>query len=163
MPAFYSDTALSLCTMISMLRSELGYAVRIRVQIFASYFFHCTYGGTSITTLRIMTFSIMTLSITGLYVTLSKYNIEHNWHCSSELNNAVQYAECGCAECRILFNVIPRDIILNVIIMSVIMLSVVAPIWSSMLFDCQFSRGRHWKVLQCIMPLKSIQNKTLLF
>jgi hypothetical protein len=39
MPAFYSDTALSLCTMISMLRSELGFAVRIRILIFASNFF----------------------------------------------------------------------------------------------------------------------------
>jgi hypothetical protein len=42
-----------------------------------------------------MTFSIMTLSIKGLYVTISINDTQHI--------NSLQYAVCHYAECRVLF------------------------------------------------------------
>jgi hypothetical protein len=67
---------------------------------------------------RIMAFSIITLSMKGLYVTL---NIN-----ATESNNALHSDECRYAERRVLFFVMLSVIMMNVVMLSDVKLNVMS-------------------------------------
>ncbi len=64
-----------------------------------------------------MTFRIMALSIKSLYVAFSISDTQHS-----------NYAQCHCADCRILFIIKLNVIMLSVVMLNVVMPSVVAPL-----------------------------------
>jgi hypothetical protein len=66
-----------------------------------------------------MTFSILTLSIEGLYEAFSRNDTEQN--------NTLDPTECLHAECCILFIVILSVIMLNVVMLGIIIVIVMAP------------------------------------
>ncbi len=76
----------------------------------------CEYG---VRAISITIFSIMTLSIKGLFETFSTTKLRIM---TISIPTIRQYAECHYAECRVFLIVM-----LNVIMLSVVMLNVVAP------------------------------------
>ncbi len=87
--------------------------------------------GVGAMTLIITTFSIMTLSIMGLFVTLSINGTQHKWH-AAQLTISIEtlciechYAERYYAGCYISFIVMLNVVMLSVVILSVVMLNVV--------------------------------------
>jgi hypothetical protein len=76
-------------------------------------------------TVLILPFSISTLSIKGVYVTLS---INDTLNVTLSITILRHYAECNCAQCRVLFimvNVIMLSVTYTPFMLNAIMLSVV--------------------------------------
>jgi hypothetical protein len=88
-------------------------------------------------TLSITLFSIMTLSLKGLYFLL---------RISNSIIILCHYAEWRYAEYRILLLIMQNVVILGVVMMNVVMLSVVVPISKANIHNCKF-RNKHCSII----------------